>query len=149
MLETHLDDVSGEILGGIVNKLMIQGALDVSYYPLIMKKNRPAWCLRVICDEDKASILAKFIMKELGTLGVREDRFGRYELDRRVVKKNINLKGRNFECRFKERMLDGEIIGVKPEFEDISNIANELKLPINELEIIIISQYYKGDKKDA
>ncbi|MHA1345884.1 MAG: nickel pincer cofactor biosynthesis protein LarC [Candidatus Heimdallarchaeaceae archaeon] len=147
MLETHLDDVSGEILGGIVSKLMDKGALDVSYYPLIMKKNRPAWCLRVICDEDIASILAKFIMKELGTLGVREDRFGRYELERRVVTKNINLKGKSFECRFKERMLDGEIIGVKPEFEDITYISNELKIPINELEIILINQYYKGDLK--
>lgn len=148
MLETHLDDVSGEILGGIVNKLMIQGALDVSYYPLIMKKNRPAWCLRVICDEDKAPILAKFMMKELGTLGVREDRFGRYELERRVVKKKINFKGKSFDCRFKERMLDGEIIGVKPEFEDSTYIANKLKIPINELEIILINQYYEGDKKN-
>ncbi len=144
MLETHLDDVSGEILGGIVSKLMEHGALDVSYYPLIMKKNRPAWCLRVICDEDKASILAKFMMKELGTLGVREDRFGRYELERRVVTKEITVEGKGFQCRFKERMLDGEIVGVKPEFEDIASIANETKVPINELEIKLVNMYYEG-----
>ncbi|MBY9001933.1 MAG: nickel pincer cofactor biosynthesis protein LarC, partial [Candidatus Heimdallarchaeota archaeon] len=144
MLETHLDDVTGEILGGIVNELMNQGALDVSYYPLIMKKNRPAWCLRVICDEDKSSLLAKNIMKELGTLGVREGRFGRYELERRVITKKIIIKGKSFTCRFKERMLDGEIVGVKPEFEDIASIATETKIPINELEIKLVNLYYEG-----
>ena len=148
MLETHLDDVTGEILGGIVNKFMSQGALDVSYYPLIMKKNRPAWCLRVICDEDKASSLANFMMKELGTLGVRENRFGRYELERRVVEKEISLRGKNFTCRFKERMLEGEIVGVKPEFEDIAIIADEIRMPIIELEIKLVSLYYEGTDKD-
>lgn len=141
MLETHLDDVSGEILGGIVSNLLEMGALDVSYYPLIMKKNRPGWTLRIICDDDKSSELALYVMKELGTLGVREKRFARYELERRIVEKKVIIDNKEYICRYKERILNNEIIGAKPEYEDLAKISKELKIPIIELEKELLRQY--------
>ncbi|MCE7749687.1 MAG: nickel pincer cofactor biosynthesis protein LarC [Candidatus Heimdallarchaeota archaeon] len=146
MLETHIDDVSGELLGGIVNKLLEQGALDVSYYPLIMKKNRPAYSLRVICEEDQASDLAFMIMKELGTLGVRESRFGRYELERKIVKKKFFIEGDIYECKYKERFLNDEIIGVKPEYEDVVSISEKTGIPLIELEVKLINFYHLEDE---
>lgn len=146
MLETHLDDISGEMLGGILPILMEEGALDVSYYPLIMKKNRPSWCLRVICEEDQASDLAFLIMQELGTLGVRESRFGRYELDRKVVKKKFFIDEQIVECRFKERLSEGNVLGVKPEYEDLMKIRKITNLPLVELEKKLVEMYYLEDE---
>ncbi len=146
MLETHLDDVTGELLGGIMKKLLENQALDVSYYPLLMKKNRPAYCLRVICEEDKSPELANMIMKELGTLGVRENRFARYELERRVVTKKFFIEEKKFECRYKERILNGEVIGVKPEYEDVIAISEETNIPLIDLESKLVNFYHIGDE---
>ncbi|NPD89835.1 MAG: nickel pincer cofactor biosynthesis protein LarC [Asgard group archaeon] len=146
MLETHLDDVSGEMLGGIMPILLENGALDVAYYPLIMKKSRPSWCLRVICEEQDASEIAYLMMKELGTLGVRENRFGRYELERSIVSKKFPIENQIVECRFKERMLDSKILGVKPEYEDLIKIRKITKLPLIELEKKLIEMYYLEDE---
>ncbi|UJG43918.1 MAG: nickel pincer cofactor biosynthesis protein LarC [Candidatus Heimdallarchaeum endolithica] len=142
VLETHVDDVSGEILGSIVSLLLEKGALDVSYYPLVMKKNRPAWNLRIICEKEKASELAHFVMLELGTLGVRETIVTRYELERQITVKKVEIKGKTFECRFKERMIKGEIVGAKPEYEDIKRISQETEIPLIDLEKQLIKQYY-------
>ena len=146
MLETHIDDISGELLGGVVSKLFENEALDVSYYPIFMKKNRPAYVLRVICDEDKSSNLAQIMMKELGTLGVRENRFARYELERRVISKEFFIEKEKFKCRFKERLLDGEVLGAKPEYEDLLEIHKETKIPLVELENMLMNFYHMGDE---
>ncbi|MHA1305215.1 MAG: nickel pincer cofactor biosynthesis protein LarC [Candidatus Heimdallarchaeaceae archaeon] len=145
MLETHLDDISGEIMGGIMPTLLEKGALDVSYYPLIMKKNRPGWSLRILCDQEKASELAYYVMRELGTLGVRESRFARYELNRRVNIKNVKIKGKEYKCRYKERLINGEIIGAKPEFEDMLMISKDTETPLVELEKELIHQYQRSE----
>ncbi|MHA1828260.1 MAG: nickel insertion protein, partial [Candidatus Heimdallarchaeaceae archaeon] len=144
--ETHLDDVSGEILGGLVSKLMEEGALDVAYYPLIMKKNRPSWCLRVICEEKDAPNLALFIMKESGTLGVRENRYSRYELKRRIVERSFFVDEKIFSCRFKERLVNNQVIGVKPEYEDTVKISESTKIPLIELEQKLINLYYMEEE---
>jgi uncharacterized protein (TIGR00299 family) protein len=147
MLETHLDDVSGEMMGGIIPILLENGALDVAYYPLIMKKNRPSWCLRVICEEQDASEIAYLIMKELGTLGVRENRFGRYELERSVVSKKFFIDDKIIECRFKVRMLDGKRLGVKPEYEDLIKIRKITKFSLVELEKKLVEMYFLEDEQ--
>ena len=146
MLETHLDDVSGEMLGGIIPILLENGALDVTYYPLIMKKNRPSWCLRVICEERDASEFAHLIMTELGTLGVRENRFGRYELERNIVSKKFFIDDKIIECRYKERILEGKLLGVKPEYEDLVKIRKITNMPLIELEKKLIEMYYLEDE---
>lgn len=146
MLETHLDDVTGEVLGGMMKKLFEYQALDVSYYPIFMKKNRPAYVLRVICEEDNSSKLAQLIMKDLGTLGVRESRFARYELERRIITKEFFIEKKRFKCKFKERLFDGEVIGVKPEFNDLLTIHEETKIPLAELENRLINFYHMGDE---
>ncbi len=148
MLETHMDDVSGEILGGMVPALLVHGALDISYYPLMMKKNRPAWCLRLICEEEKASELSFFVMKQFGTLGVREQRFARYELERRVISKTFELKGKIISCKFKERIFEGKVIGAKPEFDDVERIAKELEEPMLNIEKTLSHLYYLEEMKN-
>ena len=129
-----------------MKKLYDHQALDVSYYSLVMKKNRPAYALRVICNEDKSSELAELMMKELGTLGVRESRFARYELERRIVTKEFFIEKQKFKCRFKERLLNGEVIGAKPEFDDMMLIHEKTDIPLIDLENKLIYFYSMGDE---
>ena len=71
-LETDIDDCSGEVLGYVMKKLFKEGAKDVHYAPVFMKKNRPAWELTVICGEDQVEELEQIIFTETTTIGIRE-----------------------------------------------------------------------------
>src|SRR4029077_13648736 len=72
ILETNVDDVTGEILGRAAERLMAQGARDVTITPVYMKKNRPGHVVTVIAKKDDSEDLAQVLIMETGTLGVRE-----------------------------------------------------------------------------
>ena len=71
LLETNIDDMSPEVLGYVQEKLLGQGALDVWFTPIQMKKNRPAVTLSVLCRPEMESALVKVVLEESSTLGVR------------------------------------------------------------------------------
>lgn len=83
-LETNIDDCTGENLGYVMNKLMEQGARDVYYTPIYMKKNRPAYLLSVISLEENVKALEEIIFKETTTIGIRRSRWERSILERSV-----------------------------------------------------------------
>ena len=70
-LETNLDDITGEMLGFVMEKLLGEGALDVCYLPIYMKKNRPAYQLQVLCKPEKVTAMETIIYAETSTLGSR------------------------------------------------------------------------------
>lgn len=70
-LETNIDDCSGENLGYTMERLMEEGARDVHYIPVYMKKNRPAYQLNVICDEGSVERMEQIIFEETTTIGIR------------------------------------------------------------------------------
>src|SRR5881628_731 len=72
ILETNIDDVTGEIIGRAAERLMSQGARDVTITPIYMKKNRPGHMVTVIAKKADAEDLAQVLIAETGTLGVRE-----------------------------------------------------------------------------
>ncbi len=91
MLETNIDDTSGEILGHALEKIM-EIALDCYYSPIFMKKNRPAYKLSVIykaCDEEK---IEDIIFTETTSIGVRKFDLERTILDRKIIKISYNNK---------------------------------------------------------
>ena len=71
ILETNIDNCTGEIMGSLIHKLIINGAKDAFFIPIFMKKNRPAYLLSVITEISKSKDLADIIMKDTGTLGIR------------------------------------------------------------------------------
>ena len=118
VLEASLDDISGEILGDAIEKLMQRGALDVCIIPCIMKKGRLGSIVRVICEKESEEKLAREIFELTGSLGVRVAEIGhRYEFERKIEEKSVNIFGKKFRLRFKNN---------KPEFEDIKKIAEQL-----------------------
>ena len=82
VLETNLDDYTGEALGYTMELLEQQGALDVSYTPIYMKKNRPAYALKVICKPEQEEHLIHTIFQETGAIGLRRTPTERIIMDR-------------------------------------------------------------------
>jgi len=138
VLETNLDDVSGEVIGRAVERLMEAGARDVSITPVFMKKNRPGQLISVIADKAKSEHLAELLMEETGTLGVREIPVSRHISRRANATMALEVKGRRFQVRVKRALTaTGHSMGGKVEYEDLRRISNETGLSIRELQQIV------------
>jgi uncharacterized protein (TIGR00299 family) protein len=71
LLETNLDDTSPEWIGYLMERLFEAGALDVVFFPIQMKKNRPGVQIQVIGQHDQRETLTEILFRESATLGVR------------------------------------------------------------------------------
>jgi uncharacterized protein (TIGR00299 family) protein len=85
VLETNLDDATGELIGHVSGLLLGAGALDVYSTPIYMKKGRPAVMLSVICDPIRAHQMESILFNETETLGVRHSHWSRSILPRRAA----------------------------------------------------------------
>ncbi|GAE88336.1 nickel pincer cofactor biosynthesis protein LarC [Acetivibrio straminisolvens] len=125
VLETNIDDMNPEILGYVMNRLFENGALDVFYTSVYMKKNRPGVVLTVLSDREQEEKLVNIILTETTTLGIRKTIAKRYILERDMKYVNTEF-GR---IRVKESFL-GDYKKYSPEFEDCKKVAQELKIPL-------------------
>lgn len=80
----NIDDMTGEAIGYAFDKLFAAGALDVYTIPIGMKKSRPGHLLHVICREAEKDALVRALFAHTTTIGIRENRFRRYTLDRHI-----------------------------------------------------------------
>ena len=125
VLETNVDDCSGEQLGYAIDRLMKAGALDASCFPIFMKKGRPAYMLQVICKKENQEALEDIIFRETTSIGLR-----RYEEKRRILPRS-----------FKEITLrDGHKVKIKicchhgqkfcyPEYDTVRKVCEETGRP--------------------
>jgi pyridinium-3,5-bisthiocarboxylic acid mononucleotide nickel chelatase len=146
VLETNLDDVSGEVIGRAVERLMEAGARDVSITPVFMKKNRPGQLISVIADKTKSEHLAELLMEETGTLGVRELPISRHISRRASGSVTLEVEGKKFQVRVKKSLsATGHLERGKVEYEDLRRISNETGLSIRELQRIVDSTIIPHD----
>ncbi len=130
-LETNVDDVTGEVLGYLMESLMRAGALDVSAIPGLMKKGRSANIIRVIARQDETETLARIMIRETGSLGVRVfPSIHRFVAEREAKGVSIQINDSSYEVSIKLSRLNREIINIKPEFDDCKRIAEQTGLPI-------------------
>jgi pyridinium-3,5-bisthiocarboxylic acid mononucleotide nickel chelatase len=131
ILETNLDNVTGEVLGHSFKSLMDGGALDVTIIPTITKKNRPGHLLRVIVKPGDCDAVSKAIIRETGTLGVRVLPYVHRNIaERKIVPVEIDMAGIKRKIRIKVGLMGEEIISVKPEYEDALKVAEETGMPL-------------------
>ena len=129
VLESNIDDSTPEQLGDLLDQLFTAGALDAAYLPLQMKKNRPGALLTVICQPEQEAELARLIMHQSSSLGVRSSRCRRYQLDRRTEEVATEL-GR---ARVK-LIYDGpQFLRFAPEYEDCRELARQSGKPLHEI----------------
>jgi len=146
MLETNIDDINGEIIGNLIDKISTESILvkDVTVFNGITKKNRPTYILKVICSDEIEKDIAKIIFEETGTLGIRKSRMERYILNRFNLLIPIEIEKENVVINVKiSKNSTGEITNIKPEFEDIKKISDKFNYPLKRtIEIVnnLISQ---------
>jgi len=149
VLETNLDDVTGEVIGYLIQKLINRGALDASVIPALGKKNRPVHIVKVLADPIRYSELLEILVDETGTLGVRV-----YEMPRVIaerVKKTVKVKVMDREYTIKvkvSKLKSGKLVNLKPEYEDIKRIAEDTGLPLRRVSEEV-SKQIKGLADDS
>jgi len=142
ILETNVDDVSGEVLGNMIEKIMAQGAKDVTISSAITKKGRPTNLVSVICDSDTMNSIMDLLVTETGTLGVRVRTSERYIVPRAIKTVSVNVKGQNFDVRYKTRDLNNGS-HFKIESDDIKEISDVLNFSFKETEELLNQEIRK------
>jgi uncharacterized protein (TIGR00299 family) protein len=129
IVEAAIDDMNPEIFGYAMDRLFAEGALDVLFIPVHMKKNRPGTLLQALCHPVRLEAVIRTLLAETTTLGVRYHEAGRRFLPREEVAIDTSF-GR---VALKQvRHAPGEVRLV-PEFEVCKRIALERKIPIREV----------------
>ncbi len=118
MLETNIDDCSSEALGFVAERLMKEGARDVFYVPAFMKKGRPAYLLKVVCETGDREKMEDIIFKHTSTIGIRCVAVDRTALPRRIAFVDTPFG----KARVKVVTRKGETF-YYPEYEDVVAIA--------------------------
>jgi len=145
ILETNIDDVSGEILGHLIEKIMDKGAKDVSIYPGITKKGRPTNLVCVICDESIVETIIDTLVLETGTLGIRISDSNRIIVPRTNHSFSLTFDDKSFEVNYKKSLYKGKT-HFKIEFDDLKNISNSLDKSIIDVEAFLRKEIEKRDR---
>jgi len=137
VLETNVDDVSGEILGNMIEKIMNSGAKDVTISSAITKKGRPTNLVSVICDSHCMNEIIDLLVSETGTLGVRVRTSERFTVPRTIEKIPITIQDSNFQIRCKISYDGASIKNFKVESDDIKLISNSINQSFKKTEELI------------
>jgi uncharacterized protein (TIGR00299 family) protein len=125
-LSCNLDDITGEILGYTMDRLLAAGALDVWFTPIQMKKNRPAIQVSVLTRPQEADDLATLLLRETPTLGVRRQPLCRYKAGRELHEVDTPWG----PVRVKTKIFGGESVSISPEYDDCARLAAEHDIPL-------------------
>ena len=129
LLEANIDDMSGELIAPLFDALADAGAVDVWSAPILMKKGRPALQVSALAPPDAAPAVERAFFRNSTTLGLRRRRLERVVLARSFVK----VATRYGAVRAKLAVLDGEVLGAHPEFEDCRRLAARARVPVREV----------------
>jgi uncharacterized protein (TIGR00299 family) protein len=121
LMETNIDDMSGEALGFLMENLFDAGALDVAFTPCVMKKSRPGTLVSVLCPPQKLETLRRTMFQRSTTIGFRETPVRRLFLRR----EERRFSGQAGEAREKTVFYDGAALRSKIEYEDRARLARE------------------------
>ena len=125
LLETNLDDISGQVVGYLIERCLGAGALDAWATPIQMKKSRPGVVFAALADEGLADRVERTVFTESGTLGVRRHRVRRAKLERLERTLSTSLG----DVRVKFARGPGGLSRAAPEYDDVARIAGERGVP--------------------
>lgn len=137
VIETNIDDMNPQFYDYVLERLLAMNVVDVFLSPILMKKNRPATLLTVICSPDILSSVTEFLLKETTTLGLRWHEEERARAEREI----ISLQTRYGKIRFKLARWEGKVINLSPEYDDCKKAAFKKGVPLKEV--------FEGAKKEA
>jgi len=120
-LDANIDDMNPQFYTTVSDRLFAAGALDVWTTPVQMKKGRPGVVLSLLAPRSHEATLARLVLRETTSFGLRAREVRRYEAGR----EHHAVETRFGEVRVKIKRLDGEVVGAMPEFEDCRRLADE------------------------
>ncbi len=143
VIEAEIDDMNPQIFGLLMDRLLADGALDVFYTSIQMKKNRPGTLLTIVAAPDARERLTALVFRESTTIGVRYREMQREVLDRDVVPVDTPYG----QVRFKVARRDGRLLNAAPEFDDCVRIARERDLPVKDVQAAATKAFLdRGDR---
>jgi len=129
VLETNIDNATGEVIGYTVEKLFAAGALDVFTLPIQMKKSRPGVLLQVLVPIALISKMEEIIFSEIPTLGIRK-----YLCHRAKLKRELrSVKTKYGAIRVKVSYLGDKAQHLSPEYEDCRKAAQKYNVPLRQV----------------
>jgi uncharacterized protein (TIGR00299 family) protein len=129
VIEANIDNMSGELIGNLMERLLQAGALDVSYTPIQMKKNRPAVMVSVIVRPQESEMLAGVLLRETSTLGVRIQQM----LRRKAQRSMQQLMTPFGPLTVKVKRLGTRVISATPEYDECKRIADVRDIPLSQV----------------
>ncbi|WP_347275166.1 nickel pincer cofactor biosynthesis protein LarC [Candidatus Kuenenia sp.] len=133
VVETNIDDMPGEILGYVMDKLFSAGAVDAHFTTVQMKKGRPGIIISAIVPEKHLLSVEAVLFNQTTTFGIRKYKVVRSILSREVKEYESSLG----KIRMKIGSLNGDIKNISPEYEDCKRIAEERHIPLKHVYSII------------
>jgi len=129
LVECNVDDMNPELVDYITGRLLGCGIPDVCFIPVVMKKTRPAFIIRVICEESHLPVVREILFTESTTLGLRVIPFMKETLQREFV----DISTKYGTITVKKSWFNGRLVTVKPEADQCAAIAASLGIPMKEV----------------
>ncbi|MHB1909556.1 MAG: nickel pincer cofactor biosynthesis protein LarC2 [Nitrososphaerales archaeon] len=140
IVETNMDDVTGEILSRTIDRLLAEGAYDATATAHLGKKGREGFTLVAVSSNDLVEKMAEIIVEETGTLGVKVTESTRLIVPRKVMLIPFSIGSFSGNVSIKVAKVGNKILRIKPEVKEAEQISNSQKIPLREvLEQIITS----------
>jgi hypothetical protein len=143
ILEANVDDMTPQLFGYVMDRVLQEGALDVFATSVQMKKNRPGMLLTVLCRLEDARRLTRLIFAETTTLGIRM----REEKRARLARRHLTVGTRWGEVRMKVANLNGSVSNYAPEYEDCRRIAEQQHVPLKAVMQEALKAYLESNER--
>ena len=155
IIETDVDDVSGEVIGHLMKKLESEKVLDVQIIPAWTKKRRPSNIIKVLCSPVHKFEIINMLLDELGTLGVRFTTFDRVCVERIYENIEIEIDGMKYPIKYKisyiKTLNQKQLVNIKPEYEDLNKICETTGLSMKKVQMFAqekLSYFYQKLNKE-
>src|SRR3989338_359835 len=133
IVETNIDNMSGEVLGYVMEKLFEAGAADAYLTPIQMKKGRPGIIISAIVAESSLSAVELVLLNQTTTFGIRK-----YKVIRTILTREFKEIDSQFgKIKVKIGKYNGDIKSFSPEYEDCKKIADERGIPLKQVYSLI------------
>ena len=134
LLQCNIDDMTPEMLGAVMDLLMEAGAMDVHFTPIVMKKNRPATSVSLLCGAADEERFKRLIFRHTTTLGIKS-----FPMEKTVLARSFErLETPLGTVTMKNALMDGKVIRSKPELEDCRRIARRHGIPLGDVYLQIL-----------
>ena len=141
MVETNVDDVSPQVLGHLLERALVSGALDCFFTHVQMKKNRPGVLVSILCRAQDREAMLGLLFAETPTLGVRSYAVSRRALEREVV--TVETEFGTIAVKVARR--EGRVVAATPEFDRCREAALARGVPLREVQEAALAAYRRAE----